>query len=515
LTSVETTGSRAVRTRLDRGLRRFARAPATDVVSPAFFARKEEAAMKSDLHAAPEVTHSPVPIPEVVAALRATYASGRTRPAAWRIEQLRGIERLLDEREGEIAQALAEDLGRDAFETWMSDILTAKSEAAYARKRVRRWMRPRPRPLPLNQMPALGWVQYEPLGVVLVIGSWNVPLTVTLGPLAGAVSAGNCAVVKPSELTPATSRLLARLLPKYLDAEAIAVVEGDGRTTQTLLAQGFDHVFFTGGTEIGRKILAGAAPHLTPVTLELGGRNPAIVMRDANLAVTARRIAWTKVFISGQSCIAADYVLVERAVRDELVDRIVRSLTEFRSAATTRGVRIVNERQFDRLAGYLASTGATVAFGGGTDRATLTVEPTVLVDPSPEDPVMREEVFGPILPVLAVDSLDEATAFVNARPKPLAAYVFTRSARTRRRVLSEVSSGGAVVNHLTLQEVVPQLPFGGVGASGMGRYHGRWGFETLSHRKAVLLKPFKPDPRFFYPPYTDRTIKLMHRMLGV
>ncbi|SDC71807.1 aldehyde dehydrogenase family protein [Rhodococcus tukisamuensis] len=451
-------------------------------------------------------------IPEIVGSLRTTYASGRTRPATWRIEQLRGIERLLAEREDEIADALAEDHGRDAFEAWMTDILSTKLEAAYARKRVRRWMRSRPRPLPLHQMPALGWVQYEPLGVVLVIGAWNGPLTVTLGPLVAAVSAGNCAVVKPSELAPATSRLLARLLPEYLDADAVTVVEGDGHTTQTLLAQGFDHVFFTGGTEIGRKILAGAAPHLTPVTLELGGKSPAIVMRDADLAVTARRIAGTKVLISGQACIAADYVLAERAVRDELVERIVHSLNEFRADETQPGVRIVNERQFDRLAGYLASTEATVALGGGTDRASLTIEPTVLVDPDPGEAVMREEIFGPILPVLAVDSLDEAIAFVNARPKPLAAYVFTRSARTRRRVLSEISSGGAVVNHVTLQYLVPQLPFGGVGNSGMGQFHGRWGFEALSHRKAVLVKPFKPDPRFAYPPYTDRAVKLIRRM---
>ncbi|MFE3291750.1 aldehyde dehydrogenase family protein [Rhodococcus sp. NPDC059234] len=448
----------------------------------------------------------------VVAGLRRVHASGRTRPAQWRIDQLRGIERMLDEREDEITAALAEDLGRDTFESWMVDILPNKIEAAHARKRVRRWMRSRPRSLPMHQMPALGWVQYEPLGVVLVIGAWNAPLTVTLGPLVAAVSAGNCAVVKPSELAPATARLLARLLPEYLDAEAVAVVEGDGRTTQALLAQGFDHVFFTGGTEIGRKILAGAAAQLTPVTLELGGRNPAIVMRDADLAVTARRIAWTKVANSAQSCIAADYVLAERSVRDELVERIVHSLNEFRKSGSARGVRIVNTRQFDRLAGYLADTEARVALGGGSDRATLTVEPTVLVDPSPEEPVMREEIFGPILPVLAVDSLDEAIAFVNARPKPLASYVFTRSARTRRRVLAEVSSGGAVVNHLTYQLVAPQLPFGGVGSSGMGRYHGRSGFKTLGNRKAVLLKPFKPDPRFAYPPYTDRARKLIRRM---
>lgn len=448
----------------------------------------------------------------VVSGLRTVYASGRTRPVRWRIEQLRGIERMLDEREDEIVQALAEDLGRDPFESWMTDILDLKIEARHARKHLRRWMRSRPQLLPLAQMPALGWVQYEPLGVVLVIGAWNVPVLVTLGPLINAVSAGNCVVVKPSELVPASSRLLARLLPRYLDTDAVTVVAGDGRTTQALLAQGVDHVVFTGGTEIGRKILAGAAPHLTPVTLELGGKSPVIVMDDADLTVAARRIAWTKVFASGQACLEADYVLAARTVRDELVRQLVRSLEEFRPDRSSRGLRIVNERQFDRLAGYLSGTGARIAYGGGYDPATLTVEPTVLVDPSPDEPIMQEEIFGPILPVLAVDSLDEAIVFVKARPKPLASYIFTKSPRARRRFLSEISSGAAVVNHLAIHVAAPQLPFGGVGSSGMSRYHGRWGFEELSHRKAVLVKPFRPDPRFAYPPYGDRARKLIRRL---
>lgn len=448
----------------------------------------------------------------IVSSLRTVYASGRTRSAQWRIEQLRGIERMLDEREDEIVQALAEDLGRDAFDSWLDDISNAKAEAVHARKHVRWWMRRRPQPLPLHQMPAVGWVQLEPLGLVLIISPWNYPFVLAVNPLIAALAAGNCAVIKPSELTPATSRLLAGLLPEYLDTGAVAVVEGDGRTTQTLLAQGFDHAFFTGGTEIGRKILAGAAPHLTPVTLELGGKSPAIVTRDADLTVTARRIAWTKVLNSGQTCTAADYVLVERPVRDELVDRLVHSLEEFRSDAAPRGMRIINERQFDRLAGYLAGTEARVAYGGGSDRATLTIEPTVLVEPNPDEPLMQEEIFGPILPVLSVDSLDEAIAFVNARPKPLAAYTFTKSARARRRLVSEISSGGAVINHLVMQYLSPHLPFGGVGASGMGRYNGRWGFEELSHRKAVLVKPFRPDPRFAYPPYTDRARTLLRRL---
>ncbi|MFF0818269.1 aldehyde dehydrogenase family protein [Rhodococcus sp. NPDC003318] len=458
------------------------------------------------------IVETPADVGRVVADLRRTFATGRTRSARWRIAQLAGIERLVVEREDEIAQALADDLGRDAFETWLLDGSSPRSEAAYARARVRRWMRRRLRPLSMNMMPAVGWVQHEPLGVVLIVVPWNAPVTLALNPLVAAVAAGNCAVIKPSELTPATSRLLARLVPEYLDSDAVVVVEGDGAVTQAVLAQGVDHCFFTGGTDIGRKVMAAAAPHLTPVTLELGGKSPVIVTADADLEVTARRIAWAKLLNSGQVCMAPDYLLVERAVRDELVDRLGSTFEEFRAEAPTPGVRIVNERHFDRIAGYLASTRATVALGGGADRSSLTVEPTVLVDPEVDEPLMTEEIFGPILPVLAIDTVDEAIAFVNARPKPLAAYVFTRSADTRRRVLAEVSAGGMVVNQLIYQYSAPQLPFGGVGASGTGRYTGRWGFEELSHRKAVLVKPFRPDPRFAYPPYTDRAQALLRRL---
>ncbi|MFD4180634.1 aldehyde dehydrogenase family protein [Rhodococcus sp. NPDC058514] len=459
-----------------------------------------------------DAAETTVEVAAIIADLRRVYATGRTRGADWRIAQLEGIERLVIEREDEFAQALATDLGCSAFESWMLAVTSPRAEAAYARARVRRWMRRRLRPLSPSMMPALGWIQYEPLGVVLIVGPWNGPVNLVLNPLVAAVAAGNCAVVKPSELTPATSRLLARLIPEYLDPGAVAVVEGDGTVTQDALAQGVDHCFFTGGTEIGRKVMAAAAPHLTPVTLELGGKSPVIVTADADLDVTARRIVWAKLLNSGQVCIAPDYVLAERSVRDDLVARLVGAVGEFRADAPVRGLRVIDERHFDRLATGLASTRATVAVGGGTDRASLTIEPTVLVDPEVGEPLMTEEIFGPILPVLAVDSLDEAIAFVTARPKPLAAYLFTRSGEARRRVLAEVSAGGIVVNHLTYHYAAPQLPFGGVGASGMGQYTGKWGFEALSHRKAVLVKPFKPDPRFAYPPYSDRAIALMRRL---
>lgn len=448
----------------------------------------------------------------MVTGLRAVFATGRTRDIGWRIEQLRGIERMCDECESEIVGALAADLGRPAFDAWLADIASTKAEAVYARKHLKKWLRRRPVSLPLSQLPGKAWVQYDPLGVVLVIGPWNYPFYLSVGPLVAAVAAGNCAVVKPSELAPATSAVLARLLPKYLDPEAIQVVEGDGATTQTLLAQGFDHALFTGGTEVGRKIMAGAAPTLTPVTLELGGKSPVIVTVDADIDVAARRIAWVKLLNSGQTCIAPDYVLAERPIADELVAKIAENIERFRSAESTKSQRIVNERQFDRVAGLIASTTGTVVTGGAADRSTLRVEPTVILDPAADDPVMTEEIFGPVLPVVRVGSVDAAIRYVNAKPKPLALYVFTESTAQARRVIDAVPSGGAVVNHIAMHVMVPQLPFGGVGPSGMGAYHGRWGFEAMSHRRAVLAKRSTPDPKLFYPPYGRIAMKLMRKV---
>jgi aldehyde dehydrogenase (NAD+) len=444
--------------------------------------------------------------------LRRVFGSGRTRRLSWRLEQLRGIERLCDDREAEITAALAEDLGRSPLDAWLGDIASTKAEATYARKHLKKWMRRRRVSLPLNQLPGRGWVQYDPLGVVLVIGPWNYPLYLSLAPLIAVVAAGNCAVVKPSELAPDTSAVLARLVPEYLDPEAVRVVEGDAAVTQALLAQGFDHALFTGGTEVGKKIMAAAAPTLTPVTLELGGKSPVIVVSDADIDVAARRIAWVKLINSGQTCIAPDYVLADRSIADELVDKIVANVREFRSAEQDPSMRIVNQRQFDRLVSLISATDGKVVAGGGSDSAALRIEPTVIVDPSPTDAVMADEIFGPILPVLTVESAEAAVEFVNGRPKPLALYVFTSSSHRARTLIDRIPSGGAVVNHVAMHCIVPQLPFGGVGASGMGAYHGRWGFEAMSHRRAVLAKSARPDLKVMYPPYTETAIKIMRRV---
>jgi aldehyde dehydrogenase (NAD+) len=447
----------------------------------------------------------------VVARLRATFATGRTRDPRWRREQLAAIERLVVEHEADIAAALAADLRRPALDAWFGDVASVRTEAAYARRHVRRWMKLARVSLPATMLPGRAFHRDEPLGVVLVIGPWNFPVYLSLGPMIGALAAGNCVILKPSEQAPATSRLLARLVPEYLDGDAVAVVEGAAATTQDLLARGLDHAFFTGGTEIGKLILAAAAPHLTPVTLELGGKSPAIVTRAADLEVTARRIVWSKFMNSGQTCVAPDYVLVDAEVRDQFVTLVGESIAAMYGEAPTM-LPIVNAHQYDRLAALLAGTGGRIAVGGQTDPDTTTIAATVVVDPDPESALMREEIFGPVLPVLGVPSLDAAIDFVTSRPKPLAAYLFSSSRAERDRVLREISAGGTVVNHAAVQLLNPRLPFGGVGASGMGAYHGRAGFETFSHRKSVLLKRARPDFTMTYPPYTARTEKIFRRI---
>ena len=451
-------------------------------------------------------------VADLVATLRTVHASGRTRPLEWRLAQLDGLERMMVEREDDIVAALIADLGRPPVDAWIGDVMPQLGEIRYARKHLKKWMRPQRKRLSLKHQPARGWVQYEPLGVVLIIGPWNYPVDLIVAPLVSALAAGNCVVVKPSELAPASSAVMADLLPRYLDADAVKVVEGDAAASQALLAQGFDHVLFTGGTEIGRKIMAAAAPTLTPVTLELGGKSPVIVANDANVEVAARRIAWIKLLNSGQTCIAPDYILVERGIRDRFVDALLATLAEFRSESPDAGLPIVNQRQYERIRGYLEASKGTIVAGGATSDADRTIQPTVILDPDLDEPAMCEEIFGPLLPVLTVDDVDEAISFVRARPKPLALYAFTGTKAIQRRIADQVPAGGVVFNHIAWNFLTPELPFGGVGASGMGAYHGEWGFWTFSHRKAVVAKTARPDPRFVYPPYTDRAIALMRRM---
>ncbi|MFD7282261.1 aldehyde dehydrogenase family protein [Streptomyces sp. NPDC059862] len=427
---------------------------------------------------------------ELVARLRATFRAGKTKPMAWRTEQLHRMRTLLTEQGETFAAALHADLGKSSTEAYRTEIDFVIREIDHTLEHLDGWLRPEQAPVPAFIGEASAWTQYDPLGVVLVIAPWNYPAQLLLAPVAGALAAGNAVVAKPSELAPATSAALARLLPRYLDTDAVAVVEGGVPETTALLEQRFDHILYTGNGTVGRIVMAAAARHLTPVTLELGGKSPAFVDHGTDLDTVAARLAAGKFLNAGQTCVAPDYVLTDRETARALEAALAKAIEALYGpdpAASPEYGRIVNARHFDRLTALLTS-GRQVT-GGAYDRETKYIAPTVLAEVSPDAPVMQEEIFGPILPIVEVPGLDEAIDFINDRDKPLALYAFTESDTTRERLAAETSSGGLgfglPLAHLTISD----LPFGGVGESGMGSYHGRYSIETFSHRKAVLAKP--------------------------
>jgi aldehyde dehydrogenase (NAD+) len=453
-------------------------------------------------------------IPGQVKRLRAGFESGRTRPLAWRREQLQALKRLLRENGAELVAAIHSDLGRPEIEGWITDVSVTVAEIDLTLKNLARWTRPERVSTPLNIQPATSRIVREPLGVVLIIAPWNYPVQLLLSPLVGAIAAGNCAVLKPSEVTAYTSAALGRLLPKYLDAECFATIEGGVDETTALLEERFDHILYTGNGSVARVVMTAAARHLTPVTLELGGKSPCIVDEDLDVGVAARRIVWGKFLNAGQTCVAPDYILVHESKERELLDALKASLREFYGDDPHRTAdygRVINQRHHRRLAALLGS--GEVVVGGQTDEDDCYIAPTILRNVSPDSPVMQDEIFGPILPVLSVPSIDAAISFVNARPKPLALYVFTKRKQVEDEVIARTSSGGVCVNATIWHLANSGLPFGGVGPSGMGAYHGRVSFETFSHRKAVLSKSTRLDPKLAYPPYTKLKTTLLKKLL--
>ncbi len=444
--------------------------------------------------------------------LRGTYASGVTRPLSWRRSQLAGLRRLVTAGEVRLVEALAADLGKPAHEGWLTDLAFVTGEIDYTARHLGRWMRDERVRVPFVLRPDRARIVREPLGVVLVVAAWNYPIQLSLAPVVGALAAGNCVAIKPSELAPATSRALAELAAEHLDDSAVAVVEGGPEVVRAALDAGIDHLFFTGGEATGRLVLEAAAPTLTPVTLELGGKNPAVIVADADLAVAARRVAWGRFLNAGQTCVSPDYVLVERGVADPFLDALRTAIASFYGpdARSSRDyARIVDDRQFARLTRLLETHGGELVVGGEADPAARYVAPTVVRDPSWDSPLMAEEVFGPILAVISVDDLEDALRRIASRPDPLALYVFSASRRTVREVIARTRSGGVCVNGTVLQIAVPQLPFGGVGHSGIGAYHGRTGFEHLSQRRGVLVRPRRLDVPLLYPPYRPAKIRLV------
>ena len=453
----------------------------------------------------------------VISRVRAAFNSGRTRPVEWRKEQLRALDRLLVGGEDELLEALRLDLGKPALEGFITDIAFVRAEIAETLRHLDQWLRPARTKVPVKQQPGTARIHRDPLGAVLIIGPWNYPIQLVLAPLVGAIAGGNTAVIKPSEVSEHSSRVLARLVPRYLDPDAFAVVEGGVTETTALLTERWDHIFYTGNGAVGRVVMAAAATHLTPVTLELGGKSPVIIDRSANLDVAAKRIVWGKFLNAGQTCIAPDYLLVDRTVEGPLLARMSDAVRSFYGAdprTSSDYGRIVNDRHFERISKLVDGPGAgDVVFGGARDAASRYFAPTALRGTDATASIMHEEIFGPVLPTIAVDDLDDALGFVTARDKPLALYVFAEDSAVQRRVVDETSSGGVCVNATLFHITVPGLPFGGVGESGMGAYHGRSGFETFTHRKSVLTRPTKLDPSIAYPPYTSLKAKVLRKLL--
>jgi aldehyde dehydrogenase (NAD+) len=458
-------------------------------------------------------------VSETLAHLRHGFDSRLTRPVSWRRAQLKQMKRMLNEREAEWLAALSDDLGKPAAEAWGVDIAVVTGEIDQMLHHVNGWAGPRKAHVPIKLGVGKAMVVPEPLGVVLVIAPWNYPVNLLLLPMAFALAAGNCAVGKPSELAPATSALLARLVPQYMDERAVAIVEGAREAADALLAERWDHIFYTGSGRVGRIVMEAAAKHLTPVTLELGGKSPAIVDSEVDLDVAARRIAWGRFFNAGQSCTAPDYVLVHQDIHEALLEELTAVVEDFYGSDPQRSrdyARIINPDHVSRLRALLESDGQGQArrfvIGGTVDADARYIAPTIVRDVSWDDPLMEEEIFGPVLPVLSVPDVDAAIDAVNRRPKPLALYLFTSRPGMAERVVDRTSSGGVCINGTMLQFANQCLPFGGVGASGMGAYHGQAGFETFSHLKAVLDQATWFDPGLAYPPYTKLKERLLRRL---
>jgi len=433
---------------------------------------------------------------------RKYFQSGATRPAKWRQQQLIALRAMMKDHAEEFYRALWTDLRRNRIDSDWTDVKYISSEAKHAIAQLRRWMKPLPIKTPRVLTPSRTRVRFDPLGVGLIIGAWNYPVMLTLSPLIAAISGGNAAVVKPSEMAAATADVIARRLPEYLDRRAFSVVLGAAPETTALLEQHWDHIFFTGGTTVAKVVMAAAARNLTPVVLELGGKNPTIVHSSADLEVAARRIAQGRWSNAGQTCTAPDYVLVFKDVAKPFLKCLKETILQFYGNDPQKSPdygRIASDRHFARLVNLLAS--GTIYHGGQHDRADHFVAPTVLTNVSSNSPVMQEEIFGPILPILEVGSVKEVIDFVSARPSPLGLYVFAKNQSVTEEILAATTSGDAAVNDCAIQPIIHDLPFGGVGGSGMGKYHGEWGFRAYTNARGVLYHSTRIDLGVRYPPY--------------
>jgi aldehyde dehydrogenase (NAD+) len=448
-------------------------------------------------------------------AQREAHRREGTPPLEHRRERLRRLERAIRSRSREIERALAADFGKPPAETRLTEVFIAVSEIAHARRNLARWMRPRRVATGLLAATSRAEIRREPRGACLILSPWNYPFQLAIVPLASAMAAGNRVVLKPSELAPQTSAFLAAFVADLFPPEEVAVIEGDAATARALVELPFDHVFFTGSTAVGKLVMAAAAKNLASVTLELGGKSPAIVDANADVAGAARRLSWGKFLNAGQTCVAPDYVLAHASIAGELARKISDGIGSMYGPDPARSpdyCRIIDARHFERLARFLdesVAAGATIAAGGGRDPAERFIAPTVLTGVRPDMAIMREEIFGPVLPIIAYQSDDEARAIVRSLPHPLALYLFSRRKAWIEDMIAALPSGDAVVNDAVAHYANPRLPFGGVGASGMGHAHGEAGFVSFSHERTVLRQPRATIIGLLYPPYTRRVSALI------
>ncbi|MFA6232630.1 MAG: aldehyde dehydrogenase family protein [Bacteroidota bacterium] len=443
------------------------------------------------------------------------FASGATRSHEFRRSQLQQLERMITEHEADIVDALQADLGKSVIESYSSEIGFLLSEIRHVQKYLRRWMKPRRVKTMWMHAPASSRVLMEPYGIAAIFGTWNYPFQLMLSPLIGALSAGNCALLKPSEISGRSAALLERLVADYFDPRIVTVIPGGPDTAQLLLELPTNSIFFTGSARVGRLVMQAAAQQLIPCTLELGGKNPCIVDQDTDIRITARRIAFGKFFNAGQTCIAPDYLLVHEKIKAELLATLCEVLREFYGpdpASSTDYGRIVNERHFDRLVGLM--NGGRLVHGGERDQATRFIAPTIIDEVSWDDPIMQEEIFGPLLPVLSYRSVDDAVAQMEHHPTPLALYCFSRNRRVTDEFIARVASGTVCINGALSHVASFTLPFGGVGSSGMGRYHGRHGFDTFSQSRGVLRRSLRFDYGKMYPPY-EISVPFYKRILSL
>lgn len=453
-------------------------------------------------------------IEQVVENQKNCFQKGTTRNFEARKANLEKLRDLIANNEKEFCEAVQADFGKPYFESFSTEIYTVLHEIDYHLKNLKKWMEPETVGSSIVTFPSRNKIYKQPLGTVLIIGAWNYPIHLTLMPLVGAISAGNTAILKPSEIAPETSSTLNSLIAESFDTGIIAVVEGAVDTTTELLNQPFDKIFFTGSSRVGKIVMKAAAEQLIPVTLELGGKSPAIVHEDADIEVCARRIWWGKTINAGQTCVAPDFVAVHKSVRDEFIDQSKKVLSEFFRDDYQPGenyTKIVNESHFDRLQNLLDQS--EVIFGGISNKENLFMEPTI-IDTDWGSEIMKDEIFGPLMPVLTYSDPYELIKRLRDRPSPLALYLFTKDAELEERIIDEVPFGGGCINETVQHLGNPNLPFGGVGSSGMGSYHGKYSFDTFSRNKSIMKKPFWPDPDFRYPPYDDMIVSWFKKIFS-